>query len=255
MGKAKPNSKAAEKKRERLEMEKKMNARVAIVKAANNTSDPLENLPSFKKYSKNDVEVELTAERIGDLDDATKKWLMELITKNMKKLYEESEWGWKESSKREEMFDDRAWYLLARSTSSEDSGKLLAFAHFRFDMDYDDEVLYVYEIQLEDCVKRKGLGKFMMQVLEIMAFKADLRKIMLTCFKHNPAAQKFFKTALKYEIDETCPIDDVYEQHDYEIVSKFNKRKLAKERAEEMSISNKSQTISTSSCCNGVACN
>ena len=48
MGKAKPNSKAAEKKRERLEMEKKMNARVAIVKAANSSSDPLENLPSFK---------------------------------------------------------------------------------------------------------------------------------------------------------------------------------------------------------------
>ncbi len=31
-------------------------------------------------------------------------------------------------------------------------------------MDYDDEVLYVYEIQLEDVVRRKGLGKFMMQV-------------------------------------------------------------------------------------------
>ena len=26
---------------------------------------------------------------------------MELITKNMKKLYEESEWGWKESTKRQ----------------------------------------------------------------------------------------------------------------------------------------------------------
>ena len=51
-----------------------------------------------------------------------------------------------------------------------------------------------------------------------MAFKADMRKIMLTCFKHNPAAQKFFKTALKYEIDETCPLDDVYEQHDYEVI-------------------------------------
>ena len=48
MGKAKANSKAAEKKRERLEMEKKMNARVAIVKVATSTSDPLENLPSFK---------------------------------------------------------------------------------------------------------------------------------------------------------------------------------------------------------------
>merc|ERR1712223_689621 len=256
MGKAKANSRAAEKKRERLEMEKKMNARVAIVKAANNTTDPLENLPSFKKYNKNNVEVELTAERVTDLDEATKKWLMELITKNMKKLYEESDWGWKESSKKEEMFDDRAWYLIARSTSQEDAGKLLAFAHFRFDMDYDDEVLYVYEIQLEDCVKRKGLGKFMMQVLEIMAFKADMRKIMLTCFKHNPAAQKFFKTALKYEIDETCPTDDVYEQNDYEIVSKFNKRKLTKENVSKMELNkmmpNRPQTMSTSSCCNGV---
>ena len=55
------------------------------------------------------------------------------------------------------------------------------------------------------------------QVLEIMAFKADMRKIMLTCFKHNPAAQKFFKGALKYDIDETCPTDDVYEQFDYEV--------------------------------------
>ena len=48
MGKAKANSKAAEKKRERLELEKKMNARVAIVKVANDASDALENLPSFK---------------------------------------------------------------------------------------------------------------------------------------------------------------------------------------------------------------
>ena len=40
---------------------------------------------------------------------------------------------------------------------------------------------------------------------------------MLTCFKHNPAAQKFFKGALKYEVDETCPTDDVYEQFDYEV--------------------------------------
>ena len=62
------------------------------------------------------------------------------------------------------MFDDRAWYLMARSVATEDAGKLLGFSHFRFDMDYDDEVLYVYEIQLEDSVKRKGLGKFMMQV-------------------------------------------------------------------------------------------
>ena len=48
MGKSKSNSKAAEKKRERLELEKKMNSRVQLVKAANKVEDPLENLPSFK---------------------------------------------------------------------------------------------------------------------------------------------------------------------------------------------------------------
>jgi GNAT superfamily N-acetyltransferase len=47
----------------------------------------------------------------------------------------------------------------------EEDGKMLGFAHFRYDMDFDDEVLYVYEIQLEEEFQRKGLGRFMMQVL------------------------------------------------------------------------------------------
>ena len=80
---------------------------------------------------------------------------------------------------RDEMFDDRAWYLMARSVASEDAGKLLGFSHFRFDMDYDDEVLYVYEIQLEDSVKRKGLGKFMMQVCN------ELLKMYLVFSRNN----------------------------------------------------------------------
>ena len=29
---------------------------------------------------------------------------------------------------------------------------------FRFDMDFDDDVLYCYEIQLDESVRRKGLG-------------------------------------------------------------------------------------------------
>ena len=48
-------------------------------------------------------------------------------------------------------------------------------------------------VQLEECARRKGLGKFMMMVLELLSHKADMRKIMLTCFKHNPLAYKFFK--------------------------------------------------------------
>ena len=61
----------------------------------------------------------------------------------------------------------------------------------------------------------------MMKVLELMMLKSDLLKIMLTVFKHNDVASKFFKEVLRYEIDETCPYDTVYEQFDYEILSRY----------------------------------
>ena len=50
MGKGKTsNSKAALKKKERIELQKKMDARIAIVKVANDqAADPLDNLPSFR---------------------------------------------------------------------------------------------------------------------------------------------------------------------------------------------------------------
>ena len=63
-----------------------------------------------------------------------------------------------------------------------------------------------------------------MKVLELLMMKADLLKIMLTVFKHNEPASNFFKDVLKYEIDETCPYDTVYEQFDYEILSRWNPR-------------------------------
>ena len=159
----------------------------------------------------------------------------------MKKLYEDSEWGWNDKNKREEMLDEKAWYLLAETSD----GTIAGYSHFRYDMDFDDEVVYVYEIQIDSTYQRKGLGRFMMQVLEMLAFKADMRKIMLTVFKHNPEAENFFKKTMKYEIDETCPIDDVVEQYDYEILSKFNKRKLAREASQATEI----QTTCASACC------
>ena len=75
----------------------------------------------------------------------------------------------------------------------------------------------------------------MMKVLELQMIKCDLLKIMLTVFKHNEGASKFFKDVLKYEIDETCPYDTVYEQFDYEILSRSNQRekKRREEREEE----------------------
>ena len=114
------------------------------------------------------------------------------------------------------------------------------------------------QIQIDEEFQRKGLGKFMMQVLEMLAFKADMRKIMLTVLKHNDSAVKFFKALLKFEIDETNPAEDVQwnekyndiEQIDYEILSKFNKRKLMREATENLSL----QSTQPKSACKDACC-
>lgn len=54
--------------------------------------------------------------------------------------YETSEWGWSDKEKREEMTEDKAWYLLARDADNNNAP--VAVVHFRFDLDNDDEVLY-----------------------------------------------------------------------------------------------------------------
>ena len=55
----------------------------------------------------------------------------------------------------------------------------------------------------------------LIQVLEVAGFKADMRKIMVTLFKHNPGAQKLFREGLRYEKDDTSPKEEG--KYDYEV--------------------------------------
>ena len=53
--------------------------------------------------------------------------------------YETCDWGWNDEQKRDELIHPQACYLLVRDTSN---NKAVAFVHFRFDLDFDDAVLY-----------------------------------------------------------------------------------------------------------------
>jgi len=229
MGK-KVNTKAKDKKAERKAMEKKMNAGVANVKIANEMDDPLSQLPSFTTYNKNGLNLKLETLRSPEVDEATKDWAFKLLEDNMKPVYEETygEGGdfegekWDPKEKREDLDSEKAYLLIART----EEGTPVAFANFRFDMDYDDEVLYCYELQVEKKFRRKGLGKFMMKVLELLMMKANMLKIMATIFRRQASMRRLFKDCLKYETDETSPADSVHDLVEYEIVSKFNLKKL-----------------------------
>lgn len=57
-------------------------------------------------------------------------------------------------------------------------------------------IFFSYELQLEPGVIRRGLGKFMMQILELVAFKNNMRKVVLTVLKNNQNSVFFKKLKL-----------------------------------------------------------
>ncbi|XP_044727867.1 N-alpha-acetyltransferase 40 [Chrysoperla carnea] len=214
----KTNTKGKEKRLQRKEEQLKLIAAKIVVDNANKLEDPLQPFPVFRKFSKNNVEVELSVSKVANLHADVIDWIFNLTKKNMFEKYKSCSWGWNDVKKREELTEESAWYLLAKSNN-----EYVGFSHFRFDLDYGDEVLYCYELQLEKKVHRKGLGKFMMQVLELIAFKNNMKKVVLTVLKNCPEAKSFY-AALKYNMDETSPTNDYETEYPYEILSKYNKR-------------------------------
>ena len=69
--------------------------------------------------------------------------------------YEQSPSGWNRQEKQDEMFHPDARHLIMWTHDN----KVAAFSHFRFDMDYGTDVIYCYEIHIEDSFQRKGLGR------------------------------------------------------------------------------------------------
>ncbi|KAL1465337.1 hypothetical protein WDU94_004919 [Cyamophila willieti] len=202
-----------------------------LVSEAQKVENPLLPFTAFTKFNKNGLDLVIEYKKSSNLDAETKSWVWELETKNMKQAYEDCDIGWNPKDKQEEMMDDRACYLVARHGSS---GDTVAFSHFRFDVDFAEPVLYCYELQLEKEVQRKGLGKFMMQVLELIAFKNNMSKVVLTTFKHNPDGLNFFYS-LNYSVDDTSP-EDVEGKSDsfcYFILSKKNPRHKVTEQTKE----------------------
>ncbi|RZF43525.1 hypothetical protein LSTR_LSTR013049 [Laodelphax striatellus] len=184
-----------------------------LVIKAKRQKNPLAPFEEYQKYENHDGHFKISCKRSVDIDPVMWDWLFALEEKNMKKMYTESEWGWDFEKKKQEMTDISAYYLIASSLN----GDPVAFSHFRFDMDYGQPVLYCYEIQLEASVRRLGLGKFIMNVLEKVGFSNKMEKVILTVFKKNEEALKFFY-ALGFELDETSPDED--ERKCYVILSK-----------------------------------
>lgn len=220
-------SKSKEKKLQRKEMYAKLGAAQQLLSKANiSDKDHMETLVPFKKYNRNGVDLSIECLHYEQVDGQTFETVFNILEQNMKAEYDACYWGWNEKDKKDELKEKNPWFLIAKNSESQ----IVAFAHFKFDFDEEIPVLYCYEVQVREDMRGKGVGKFLMQILELIGSKAEMQKIMITVFKHNPRAIHFFTDILKYVDDETSPkfMDPIDEkEYCYEIMSKPLKIKKA----------------------------
>ncbi|KAL9186805.1 hypothetical protein ACHAXT_010525 [Thalassiosira profunda] len=113
---------------------------------------------------------------------------------------------------------------ISKCEDTFDGCTVLGFAHFRHEADDDDDpqhpVTYLYELQIHPSYQKHGLGKRLMSIVELVALKLKMAKVMLTVFHANEGAMKFYRKR-KYEVDESSPSNfEGGEGCEYEILCK-----------------------------------
>ncbi|KAK4572905.1 hypothetical protein RGQ29_031056 [Quercus rubra] len=236
------NNDNREKKPKRKEILEKKKAIDDLIKAASADKHPLDSFPSFRHFHKNGLSVYLESGCGDKLSSSTKQYIMGLLKANMEGPYG-SEWPTEEKVKRKEMVMPEARYIFvheAPNASSdeiltmserketltvclENRGSMVGFVQYRFTLEEEIPVLYVYELQLEPHVQAKGLGKFLMQLIELIARKNRMGAVVLTVQKANLLAMDFYLNKLRYIISTISPsrVDPLIgDEKSYEILCK-----------------------------------
>lgn len=163
----------------------------------------------FNQIYRDDWQVDIDYYHIDDLPKHLKDWSFQTFKENMLTMYTNSNDGWDAEQKKNEMFAKEARYLIARSRQNptELHGMLLFQMVQEETMDDDAlcNVAYCYEIQLKESARGKGLGEYLMKLLEEIGKRWQMDKVMLTVFKANKGAFDFYIKKLGFELDEISP--------------------------------------------------
>ncbi|XP_057459718.1 uncharacterized protein LOC130750250 isoform X2 [Actinidia eriantha] len=212
-------------KMKRKEILEKKKAIDEIIKAASSPyNDQLASFPHFRRYQRNGLSVYLESGYGNKLSSPVKQYIQNLLKANMEGPYG-SEWPTEEKAKRREMVAAEARYIFIHEDQNASASQatprlekdsaytygingrksIVGFVHYRFTVEEEIPVLYVYELQLEPYVQRKGLGKFLMQLIELIAYKNQMGAVVLTVQKANLLAMNFYTSNLRYMISTISP--------------------------------------------------
>ncbi len=199
---------------------------------------------------------------------------------NMEPVFGAQAWPAQERTRRKDAVAADARYLFAHDDTPVPAGAPepppLGFVHYRFVVEEDVPVLYVYELQVTGtcgkaaCARRplpatrltrsalalrhraeaargKGLGRFLMLFVEMLAKRSPggIGGVMLTIQRANARALDFYVSKCRYSMDEISPAKtDPFaeaDEYDYDIFSKLftdEARKTLRRRGAEARVHN-----------------
>ncbi|KAK7058905.1 hypothetical protein VNI00_001529 [Paramarasmius palmivorus] len=103
----------------------------------------------------------------------------------------------------------------------DDPSVIAGYAMFRFEYEDGFDLLYCYELQIQETYQKRGLGRFLMELLIAVGEKWRMHKVMLTVIKANKSAVKFYERT-GFNVDPTSPsfgVPPEEDEEDYEILS------------------------------------
>eukprot|EP00574_Skeletonema_japonicum_P005782 CAMPEP_0201734672 /NCGR_PEP_ID=MMETSP0593-20130828/34947_1 /ASSEMBLY_ACC=CAM_ASM_000672 /TAXON_ID=267983 /ORGANISM="Skeletonema japonicum, Strain CCMP2506" /LENGTH=273 /DNA_ID=CAMNT_0048228063 /DNA_START=13 /DNA_END=834 /DNA_ORIENTATION=- len=189
------------------------------------------------------------------LPESLLKQCLDLFQANMGDMYRKSEWGLDMEEKKKELLHEDARFLIimlndahdgegcgvndthdnadndnaATNPNNPQQKVVIGFAHFRYEPDEDSPhnplspITYLYELQISHSFTSHGLGRTLMTLVELLSMQLSMTKVILTVFKCNMGAMRFYLNKLKgYDVDECSPSNFEGEEDivDYEILSK-----------------------------------
>ncbi len=156
--------------------------------------DVLADFAAFARFDRNGLAADISFAAPGGAawSPALADALFAATERNMRGHYERAAgWGWDAAAKRAELVDSETRALVARvrgtpagtgaaegagaaAAATTAPGDILGFVTFRFLREDALDVLYVYELQLAEAAQRKGLGRHLMQICELVARKQGM---------------------------------------------------------------------------------
>lgn len=83
--------------------------------------------------------------------------------------------------------------------------EILGFLSFMVTYEDGWEVIYCYELHVAPKAQGQRIGEYLLLLLNATGYKIGLEKAMLTCFRSNHGALRFYKK-IGYQVDKNSPL-------------------------------------------------